>query len=316
MITNDIDIKVNGLTQSESETVIGSIIELLRQFNFLDLRRFKDIVICGDVNEEIISMTRDQNKTTKNLYPKHSHVYAKVITVLEDNNINIILILNKEFSLSLVKSIHCSMSYRDSLHVFHHELSHIHDFNKKIDVFREKILNGKYEGVHLITYPLAEKCWSEYIANFMASSSTHRSSFPTLIAEKLAVLVNEIPEVISTDIMVYKSNKNRTDRMEECQLQIENVLKTASYLLGYMHGLNLSLAEISDKVDFEISKSTFKDTWEIMNYELTSIRDIYPNGWEKIRVYENLAACFENYYKVFGIILKQDEKCNLYFELL
>lgn len=316
MIENDIDIKINGLTQEESEKVINSIIALLRQFTFLDLRRFNRMTICEDVNKEILMITNKSDKNTSNLDPKQSHVYAKVITVVENKNINIHLILNRNFSLSLVKNIHCSMSYRDSLHVFHHELSHIHDFNKKIDIFQDKILNSKYEGIHNITYPLAQDSWSEYIANFMASTSTHKRSFPKLMAEQLAVLVNDVPKSIKTNIMVYQANKNRIDVFDEIKLQIEHIIKTASYLLGYMHGLNVSLAEISDKADYEISKSAFRDTWESMSYELISIQSIYPHGWEKLSIYEKLASCFKNYYKEFGIILKQDETKKVYFELL
>lgn len=316
MIANDIDIKINGLSKSDSQDVINSIIDLLRKFNFLDLRRLKDIIICDDVNAEIMMMSHDFNKSSINSDEKHSYVFAKVITVVENEDIKIMLILDKNFSLSLVKKNHCTLNYKDSLHVLHHELAHVHDFNKKIDIFKDKILKDKYEGIHLITYPLAEKCWSEYIANFIASSSTTKSSFPKLMAESLALLVVSIPKGIQTNIHVYKSNKKRTDIFDEINLQIESLLQTAAYLLGYMHGLNLSLAEISDEADYAVEKSVFKSTWYAMAYELSSIKEVYPSGWEKLVIYDNLASCFQNFYKAFGIVLKQDEDKNLFLELL
>jgi len=316
MITNDIEIKISGLDENESKNVVSSIIELLRKFNFLDLRRFEEIVICEDVNTQIILMSNDSDKTQLFSNEKHSRVFAKVITLIQNEKINIVLILDKEFSLSLVKTAHCTMTYKDSLHVLHHELAHVHDFNKKIDIFKNEILNDTYEGIHQLTYPLAEKCWSEYIANCISSSSTTKSSFPKIMAESLSILVLETPKLIKTNIGVYESNKSRVDVFDEINFQIETLLQTASYLLGYMHGLNLSLAEISDRADYAIEVSTFKTIWQDMSYELSSIRAVYPNGWEKLRIYDNLASCFQNYYKEFGIILKQDENCKLYFELL
>jgi len=293
----------------ESDNVIESIRELIELFDFLDLRRFEQIIISEDVNEEV-------NLITKSNHKKDSSIYAKVITDTNDEHIDIILILNKNFSLTLNKKINEEITYRNSLHVFHHELAHIHDYNKKIDVFQEQMINTKYHGVEAITFPLAQVCWSEYIANFISSSSTTINSFPLLTAETLASLIISMAKEIRTKIMVYKSNKNRTDVFEDVKRQIEKTLKTAAYLLGYLHGLNITLVQLSDKIDYVVSKSSFKETWETMSHELTVMRSLYPHGWDNIRIYNNLAMCFCDYYKDIGLILKENENKELYFVVI
>lgn len=316
METNNIDIKINGLTEENSRKVVESIINLLEKFYFLDLRRFHDIIICDDVNSEINSILGNEYKFVTNRYNKNSDVYAKVTTVVNENDIKIVLVLNNNFALDLIKQLHCKQEYKNALHVFHHELSHIHDFNKKIDIFEKELRSGYYEGIDKITYPIAEICWSEYIANFLSSSSTVKSSYPSIMANSLSSLVNLTEKSIQTNLMVYKSNRSRVDILEEITAQVEHLFKTASYLLGYIHGLDINLSDISDEALFQVEKSNFAKTWEDMSYELTSIRSVYPHGWEKIKIYENLSLCVLNYFKEFGILIKQDEKKELYISIV
>jgi len=314
-MTQDIDIKINGLSEIDAQEVVKSLIELLKKFNFLDLRRFKSIIICDDVNKEISMLLGEENKFLANRYNTNSDLYAKVITLIDSDNIDIVLVVNNSYVLNLIKKSHCTQDYKNALHVFHHELSHVHDFNNKIDIFKKDMLTEHYKGIDEITYPIAEICWSEYIANFMSSSSTTKSSFPKTMANSLADLVSITNQSVSTNLMVFKVNKNRIDIIEDIIFQVEKVCKTASYLLGYMHGLNISLEEISDEALFQVEKSNFRRTWEDMSYELTSIRNVYPLGWEKINIYENLSRCIFNYFIEFGILFTQDEKGDLFISV-
>lgn len=315
MITRDINIKINELSKLDSEKVVKSIINLIRKFSFLDLRRFEEIIICKDVNKEVGALLGDDYKYLTNRYKNSNDVYAKVVTLFKDNKINIVLVLNSSYAQTLIKKSNCTYEYKNALHIFHHELAHVHDYNKKIDIFKDSIFVKEYKGIDEITYPIAEICWSEYIANFISSSSTVKSSFPKTMAQSLVEIINIVPSSINTNLMVFKSNKNRIDIMQEIIAQVHMLLKTASYLLGYLHGLNISLSEISDEALFQIEKSNFKNTWEDLSYELTSIRNIYPAGWEKIKIYENISLCVDNYFKEYGINFTQDEKKQLYVEL-
>jgi hypothetical protein len=46
--------------------------------------------------------------------------------------------------------------------------------------------NSKYKGIDSIIFPVAETCWSEYIANYISSNSAIDTKYPSLIAKSLA----------------------------------------------------------------------------------------------------------------------------------
>jgi len=308
MHLNEIDIVVKDSTENESVEIKNTILSMIEQFDFLDLRRFEKIIVAEDVNTEVNQILNSNNE-------QNSSILAKVITSSNNEKMKLLLILNREFLDMCTKLTGNEPKYNEFLHILHHELAHIHDYNKKIDVFESYMLHGKYNGVKTITYPLAEICWSEYIANFISSSSTSINSYPVLTAEILAELVIKMTNESKVNIQVFKSNKNRMDLFHEIKEQIEKVVKTAAYLLGYLHGLNVTLPEISDKIDYMISKSNFSETWKLMNQELHLMRSLYPLGWQRLRIYENLAYYFQNYYKENGLFLKENEKKELYFSI-
>ncbi len=309
MIMRNFNIKVNDLEKNKSMSITNSIKHLIEMFQFLDLRRFDQIIISKDVNIEI-------NKIKKSKLNKNSSLYAKVITTIINDKIHILLILNKIFALTLIKNEKDEFLYKNALHVFHHELAHIHDYNKKIDIFEKQMLGEKYYGMEAITFPLAEICWSEYIANYVSSSSTKVNSFPLVTAQTLASLLISMGKEIKIKIMVFKSNKNRKDVFDDIKKDIEKILKTAAYLLGYLHGLNITLAQLCEKAEYIIEKSTFKDTWIVMSHELSVMRSLYPYAWDNLRIYKKLAHCTSSYYKRLGITLKEKESKELYFVVM
>jgi len=304
-----LNIKVKDLEENKSISISDSIKHLIEIFHFLDLRRFDEIIISKDVNVEI-------NKIKKTKLSKNSSIYAKVITTIIKDKIHILLILNKIFALNLIKNEKNEFMYKNALHVFHHELAHIHDYNKKIDIFKKQMICGKYSGIQAITFPLAEICWSEYIANYVSSSSTKANSFPLITAQTLASLLVSMGKELKIKIMVFKSNKNRKDVFDDVKKDIEKILKTAAYLLGYLHGLNITLSELYDKAEYIIDKSTFKDTWVVMSHELSVMRSLYPFAWDNLGIYKKLAHCTSSYYKSLGIILKEKESKELYFVVM
>ncbi|NQY92753.1 MAG: hypothetical protein HRT43_01190 [Campylobacteraceae bacterium] len=309
MKMKNVYIKVNDLDKLTSKKVVQAIKDLIEFFNFLDLRRFKQIIISNDVNTEV-------NKIKNTKHRKNASIYAKVITTIKNEQINILLILKKNYSQTLIKNSNDVLQYQNAIHIFHHELAHIHDFNKKIDIFEMQMLNDNYEGIQSITYPLAEVCWSEYIANFISSSTTTKNSFPLLTAQALVSLILSMNTEIKTKIQVYKSNKNRIDVFDDVKTDIEKTIKTAAYLLGYLDGLSITLAQLSDKIDYLIAKSTFKKTWDLMSRELSLMRSLYPYNWDNISIYNGLAVCFCNYYKEMGLVLKENDNKEIYFVVI
>ena len=85
--------------------------------------------------------------------------------------------------------------------------------------------------------------------------------------------------------------------IEKISLHINVLIKTSSYVLGYLHGLKISLAQLDSSLDKEIKKSYFKKTWDNLSYELYSIRKDYPNCFRNETVFDSLSLLIESMYK-------------------
>ena len=311
----NINIKINGLTQETSLKVIDSIKDILKNYSFLDFRRFHNIIISSNFNREIEAITLSGNNNFRNNYRSNRNTFAEVITVSKDNDFELFLVIKSDFITNLTKTKN-SQEFKNAVHVLHHELAHIHDNNKKIDSFKDLMKSSRYVGKTSFTYPLAEICWSEYIANFISSQSAIETDYPKMVAKTLIEKIKKAQIDIKTNIEVFKINKQREDLIEDSFFQLENIIKTASYLIGYLNGMKITLSELDDVVDYEIETSYFKDFWENLKYELSSIHQVYPYGFINLNIYRNLAYRIERFYGELGIVLTEDKKGRVEFHIV
>lgn len=175
---------------------------------------------------------------------------------------------------------------------------------------------SKYQGVDSIIYPLAQLCWSEYIANVISSNSAKNTKYPKLIAQSLMKSLETTNINIRTQLLAYKINKQREDLLQVSIKQIEHLLKQASYLLGYLDGLGLSLEELDYESNYILEVSYFKDIWEVMKYELNTMREVYPNGFINLNIYKNLSFYIESFFNQMGIVLVNNEKNKLIIKVM
>ena len=303
---SDINIKINGLNDKTSLKVVDSLRELLQEFSFLDFRRFSNIVITSIFDRDVEILTT-KSKNFKNRFRANSDTYALVLSIPKDKDFEQFLIIKSEFIKNLTKNPK-HQEYKDALHIVHHEFAHIHDNNKKIDVFKELMKTKSYKGVESIVYPIAETSWSEYIANFISSQSAIDTNYPLFVAKGLIDKIEFTKKDIETALMVYKVNSSREDLIRDSISQVESLIKSASYLIGYLNGMNITLEELDDDLDYRLEVSYFKDIWEALKHELASIHQVYPHGFINLSIYKNLSFYIEGFYNQMGIVFDEDEK--------
>ena len=309
MLSN-INIKINGLNEKVSLKLVKSLNDILNSFSFLDFRRFEKIVITSSFERDIESLTSNNKTSFKNRYRANNDTYASVLTIPKNEDFELILVLRSDFMRNLLENVN-SQEYKNALHILNHELAHIHDNNKKIDVFKELMKTKTYKGIDSITYPIAEICWSEYIANFISSKTAIDTNYPKVMANSFASKIEQAQINIKTELMAYKINRKREDLIESCMNQIQSLLKSASYLIGYLNGMKITLEELDEQVDYKIETSYFKDIWEVLKYEFASIHQVYPHGFINLNVYKNLSYYIEVFYSQMGVVLDEDEKAKL-----
>jgi HJR/Mrr/RecB family endonuclease len=97
---------------------------------------------------------------------------------------------------------------------------------------------------------------------------------------------------------------------------IEELLKTASYVIGYMHGMNKSLEELSYDSNYLVQSSYFYDIWQVLNHELNAMLQLYPDGWMNLNVYQDLAFNIEAFFNQMGVVLLENDKKEVYFKVM
>lgn len=314
-MNSNINIKINGLSNNISLKVIDSFKDLIKRYSFLDFRRFSNIIITSNFQRDVNTLTSASKRVLKAKYRQNDNTYAVILTIPKNNDFELYLVIRADFIKNIIENQN-SVKYKNALHVLHHEFAHIHDNNKKIDVFKEFMKHSSYRGVSSIIYPLAQSSWSEYIANFISSQSAKDTDYPKLVAKRL---INEIKQYqldIKTYLEVYKINNSRDDLVEDSLTKIESLVRTASYLLGYLNGMKITLQELDDQIDYELETSYFKDFWEILKYELASIHQVYPHGFINLNIYKNLSSYIEIFHSQMGLVLDEDEKGKLKIHIM
>ncbi|WP_321315762.1 hypothetical protein [Halarcobacter sp.] len=307
----EINIEINGLSIIESNRALKLINHLIKELSFLDLRRFTNILISSDYKNDISFLLNNNSK--KNRFEMSKDIYAAVLTLETKNDYEFYLVVKSKMIKNYLKNEE-ELDAKKLFHILHHEFAHIHDNNKKIDAFKNILKNKRYEGVDSITYPIAELCWSEYIANYISSSSAIKTDYPISFANSLLYKVNKLKD-IKTQLTAYKINNSREDLIQLSIKQVESVLKSASYLIGYLNGLNINLNQLDCLLALELEKTDFIETFINLTHELNSIHHLYPNGFITLNIYNNLAYLIKEYYKILGIHLFEEDnvlKINLY----
>ncbi len=311
----DLIIKINGLSDNISLKIVDKIQNIISSFSYLDLRRFNKIIITSYFDRDIEVLTTQKQSIFKNKYKASNDTYALVLTIPKEDSYELLLVIKNQFVKNLLEDSK-NIKYKEAFHILNHELAHIHDNNKKIDSFENIMKNNKYKGVDAITYPIVEKCWSEYIANVISSNSAKDTKYPKLMAQSFIKNLEMTSININTQLMAYKINKKREDLLINSIEQIEQLLKQSCYLLGYLDGLDLSLEELDYESDYALEISYFKDIWEVMRYELNSIRQVYPNGFISLNIYKNLSFYIETFFSQMGIVLINDEEGKLIIKIM
>lgn len=311
MFTQDVKISINGLSKEKANKIIDAFLDIFNIFNFLDLRRFSSLLVSDKFEKDIAQISLDNKIIMKNKFLEKNNTHAVVLTIKKDNDFETLLILKSSFAINLIKNEKNVMRYKDALHIVHHELAHIHDNNKKIDS-RINLLLSKRSYLIQSFYPICELLWSEYIANYISSSSAKKSVYPFVMAQRLISQISSKEKIIKEIILKAKNNLGKNER-KEISMHINILFKTSAYLLGYLHGMKITLNQLDNSLDEKMNKSYFKSIWNLLSYELYSIRKDYPACFRNETVFDSFSLLIESTYNKMGLVKYEKIKNDLHF---
>lgn len=304
----DLQITIKGVQEDHATNVGNAVLQLVNILdNDLDFRRMHQIIIATDFAKEMEEQSARtvSGNAIEFTNEEYAAAVAKVMIFPDNDDFEILPILNAQVVSVLVQQNergYSSDEFHMALHLVHHELCHVHDDNKKIDVFRDIMPRHRYEGKDKYTYPLAEMCWSEYIANFLSCSTVKQVSIIAMGESFLDAIVRT-KDTIDKEIISYRHHGDLNHLMDIFQRHGTFLVKMAAYMLGYMDGLEKTLDELYQDASQQLAGSYFEKTWNLMQETLREMHAIYPSGWKDLSIYDRLVRVVESYYDDMGLIL-------------
>lgn len=309
---NNINIDVYGLSEISSLLIAENILSIIKSFEMLDIRRLHNIIITDELDKELSLDFGSFRNFSDSL------AYAKVVIIPTDNDFELVIVIRTDFSINLIEENINSMNhkkYLNALHVLHHELCHVHDYNQRINIFKEKFLQTHPNGKDILLYPLAELCWSEYIANYLSSSSARKCDMPNDIIASFETLLRETKIKIDLEVEIFRTDNDIKSLLSFAKANIAHLIKSSSYVLGYMHGMHTDLSKVNPNLDLYLQGSYFSSSWNFLSDVLANMRRSYPLDWQKESIFENLMYVLDELYARLGIVLSENERRELFFEV-
>ncbi|RKP51383.1 hypothetical protein D7Z26_16430 [Cohnella endophytica] len=273
-------------TDEEKATIREGITKLVDSVRpVLQLDSLKLILVPHDFGVELIDFQKKNGLRTGYTDNGLALAVAKMLTYVE----NEILVCNIVIHPGIVLSMFNEETSSDAVHIFHHELCHVHDDILKFDLFHVAEIEDLYAGengtVRQVSYIHADLIWSEYIATRL--SSTSKPSDHHMYVESFLEAIPETLDRCKKAKEEYQGHLDVGELFREIQGHISYLLKTYAYFLGYFHSINESFSEEQYKEILE-SVPYLKGVIDVIPLELQKLYTNY-GSWDDHMVFEKLA---------------------------
>ena len=313
----DLQIIVKGMGDEPGQCIANMLAAILRAVVAaevpLDLRRMHRLVAASDFKGELAelsTLTASGNPIT-HTQEDYAIAVAQVLLLPRGSEIEILPVFNANALIPLTQDPK-SEPFAWILHLVHHEFCHVHDDNKKLDAMPEVWLRHCYTGKDMFIRPLAEACWSEYAANRLSANSAPKAAIAAM-GDSFSEALKRTKTQIDSEIRSYRLHRDLDKIMGIFKRHGEFLPKSASYVLGYMDGVEEPLDKLN--MDEALNGSYFKASWEAMHSALQNMWEIYPGGWKNLAVYDGLARAMEDFYAAMGLILSTSEDGGAYVHI-
>jgi hypothetical protein len=316
----DLNINIKGAIEEGFARRIGKIIlEAIRAFEELnkdiDFRRMHRIIVTSDYAGELEALSLNP-QSTEPRYTNEEYAIgiAQVRTIPRDGSFEFVPVINAAIAASLVQDNeegYNSDPFRNTLHLLHHELCHVHDNNKKLDAISNMYPDDPKDEYLL---PIADKCWTEYIANILSSDTATLDSIG-MVCENFIDAVKRTKDEIDNEICEYRLHHDLDSYIAIFQRHGHFLVKSAAYVMGFMDGLETSLEKLSAEASECLKGSYFENTWNKMHDALRNMRKLYPGQWKDLSAYDELRDVLDSYYADMGMILSVTSDGQLYMDI-
>ena len=304
----DLNINIKATLKDEFARKIGlAIIDAIKAFekfdSNIDFRRMHRIIVASDYAGELANLSLNPQSTEPRYTNEEYGVgIAQVRTIPYGGSFEFVPVINASIAAGLVQDNeegYNSEEFKTTLHLLHHELCHVHDNNKKLDAISDMYLDDPKDEFLI---PFADKCWTEYIANFLSCDTVTLDAI-SMICENFIGAVQRTKDDIDSEISKYRLHGDLDGFIAIFHRHGHFLAKSAAYVLGYMDGLDAPLEKLSTEASECLAGSYFENTWNKMHDALKHMRNLYPDQWKDLSVYHPLRDVLDSYYDDMGMIL-------------
>jgi hypothetical protein len=315
----DLNIALEGFYVEENAKIIGNhtlaIVKALADKYELNISKLKSIVITHDFESALQRVTYEYNHKSPSSFTnsKQSKAIGQLVSKLGSGSTcdeyTIVLSVmffaewfNEDFNVTIDESKLSVVINR-----IHHELVHVHEKNT-LTCLDQSLQLDEYDDAMLIS---ATRSWSEYLANFMSSSSAPNESID-LFLENFRTVLDEVPDEIDDLVSEYR---NRLIPLDEMFFKVKQRIKLLANSYGYAFGLidsiNINLQEYNPELAQAIFSSKLEYSLAKLGKSFKNLTEKYEDN--KLECYEDfneIAVAIDSIFKAFGLTIERTYEEN------
>jgi hypothetical protein len=199
------------------------------------------------------------------------------------------------------------------LYVLAHECGHVHDLKVRDEAFPNTLFHKKYTNIRQSTFgQISAACWEEYAACYLSAPY----SVGQVLGDISTVFVDTSRDArtrANGAIKKYRTHHDLQRLIEEVKCEYGSVLKFASYLLGHLHGLGLTISDCNEANNF-ISGHWCEAFIVRLDAALSSLMARYGQ-WTDISVFNVLEDIADDLFKDGGISISETSIDGAYIDV-
>lgn len=302
----DCGVDLRGFATKEQAERVGASVNGFIQMcgRIFDLRRLKQVIVARDYDESLAVLERGApvSGPLKATRDGLGVGIAMTPTIIVDGEPRSVIVLNAlqmsvfaEPERADLEEIRNEMSY-----TIIHECAHVHDLEMRVKCLPNVILKLQLGPRDGILFPVADACWSEYIACRLSAPFAPASTLQGYV-EVFGKSLEGAVGTANAAIRQYRMHRDIERLLGEAAGIYKRLLTYGAYLVGHVDGLSRSIEDAAPDAMRAIERNSwFKPFFERLRRDLSALYGVYGE-WKSLEVFEPLMRLVYELLKDRGI---------------
>lgn len=264
----------------------------------------KKVIVTGDFPSTMEELSELNGHPITYTNDEYAHCVAKVEPVKIEGSTGVVIVLNKDFSRLLLSESDDDVNA--FIHMMHHELGHVYDFETKFRHLADDLARSDYSAKEKYLFGYADRMWSEYFANRYSAATASNQD----IARHAQILSNALSlamDAIDQANREFSHSRNGDVLLDSYQLHAGRIMTSMAYVAGYCDGLSIPLGELIPLLHDNIKAAGLESGWCDFSEALSDMAQTHSE-WEGISAFRNLTYKIEEFLSDLGLVLGESDQ--------